>query len=138
MITVEGIGNVKSPHPAQERIAMGNGSQCGFCTPGIVMVSDKHKLEALKITLITPRRVFMRFSERKRTQPSWMLKRLSMVIYADVLAIDRFSMLHNHSTRPKAARKLPETEAVAVAWRKVRMVAAAAKWATVRTVTKSQ
>ncbi|SMQ46492.1 unnamed protein product [Zymoseptoria tritici ST99CH_3D1] len=37
VITVEGIGNVKRPHPAQERVAMGNGSQCGFCTPGIVM-----------------------------------------------------------------------------------------------------
>lgn len=38
VITVEGIGNVKNPHPAQERIARGSGSQCGFCTPGIVMV----------------------------------------------------------------------------------------------------
>ncbi|KAF2258606.1 xanthine dehydrogenase/oxidase [Lojkania enalia] len=37
VITVEGIGSVKRPHPAQERIAKGNGSQCGFCTPGIVM-----------------------------------------------------------------------------------------------------
>lgn len=37
VITVEGIGNVKDPHPAQERIALGSGSQCGFCTPGIVM-----------------------------------------------------------------------------------------------------
>ncbi|KAL8827805.1 MAG: hypothetical protein Q9191_002962 [Dirinaria sp. TL-2023a] len=37
VITVEGIGNVKKPHPAQERIALGSGSQCGFCTPGIVM-----------------------------------------------------------------------------------------------------
>ncbi|KAG8624283.1 hypothetical protein KVT40_007350 [Elsinoe batatas] len=37
VITVEGIGNVKRPHPVQERIAKGNGSQCGFCTPGIVM-----------------------------------------------------------------------------------------------------
>lgn len=37
VITVEGIGNVKRPHPTQERIAKGNGSQCGFCTPGIVM-----------------------------------------------------------------------------------------------------
>ncbi|KAK3899601.1 Molybdopterin-binding domain of aldehyde dehydrogenase-domain-containing protein [Staphylotrichum tortipilum] len=37
VITVEGIGNVKQPHPAQERIAKSHGSQCGFCTPGIVM-----------------------------------------------------------------------------------------------------
>ncbi|PQE27918.1 xanthine dehydrogenase protein [Rutstroemia sp. NJR-2017a BBW] len=37
VITVEGIGNTKRPHPTQERIAKGNGSQCGFCTPGIVM-----------------------------------------------------------------------------------------------------
>lgn len=37
VITVEGIGNVKNPHPAQERIAKAGGSQCGFCTPGIVM-----------------------------------------------------------------------------------------------------
>lgn len=36
-ITIEGIGNTKRPHPTQERVAMGNGSQCGFCTPGIVM-----------------------------------------------------------------------------------------------------
>ncbi|KAL8694385.1 MAG: hypothetical protein Q9218_000951 [Villophora microphyllina] len=37
VITVEGIGNSKNPHPAQERIAKSSGSQCGFCTPGIVM-----------------------------------------------------------------------------------------------------
>ncbi|KAL2891544.1 Xanthine dehydrogenase [Ceratocystis lukuohia] len=37
VITVEGIGNVKRPHPVQERIGKLNGSQCGFCTPGIVM-----------------------------------------------------------------------------------------------------
>ncbi len=37
VITIEGIGNVKKPHPAQERVARGNGSQCGFCTHGIVM-----------------------------------------------------------------------------------------------------
>ncbi|KAJ3474135.1 hypothetical protein NLG97_g9975 [Lecanicillium saksenae] len=35
VITIEGIGNTKRPHPTQERVAMGNGSQCGFCTPGI-------------------------------------------------------------------------------------------------------
>ena len=38
VITVEGIGSVKKHHPVQERIAKGYGSQCGFCTPGIVMV----------------------------------------------------------------------------------------------------
>ena len=37
VVTVEGIGNSKNPHPAQQRIAMASGSQCGFCTPGIVM-----------------------------------------------------------------------------------------------------
>ncbi|KAG0127145.1 molybdopterin binding aldehyde oxidase/xanthine dehydrogenase [Tuber indicum] len=37
VITVEGIGDVNKPHPAQERIAKWHGSQCGFCTPGIVM-----------------------------------------------------------------------------------------------------
>ncbi|XP_054835162.1 xanthine dehydrogenase/oxidase isoform X1 [Eublepharis macularius] len=36
--TVEGIGSTKTRlHPVQERIAKSHGSQCGFCTPGIVM-----------------------------------------------------------------------------------------------------
>ncbi|XP_053568605.1 xanthine dehydrogenase/oxidase [Bombina bombina] len=36
--TVEGIGSTKTRlHPVQERIAKCHGSQCGFCTPGIVM-----------------------------------------------------------------------------------------------------
>ncbi|KAJ3055193.1 hypothetical protein HK097_011269 [Rhizophlyctis rosea] len=37
VITIEGIGTVKTPHPTQEVIAKVHGSQCGFCTPGIVM-----------------------------------------------------------------------------------------------------
>ncbi|KAL8335999.1 hypothetical protein RB601_000034 [Gaeumannomyces tritici] len=37
VITIEGIGNTKKPHVAQQQIAQGNGSQCGFCTPGIAM-----------------------------------------------------------------------------------------------------
>jgi len=35
--TVEGIGTTKAPHPVQKRISELHGSQCGFCTPGIVM-----------------------------------------------------------------------------------------------------
>ncbi|KAM4559970.1 aldehyde oxidase 1-like [Odontesthes bonariensis] len=36
--TVEGIGSSKARiHPVQERIAKAHGSQCGFCTPGMVM-----------------------------------------------------------------------------------------------------
>lgn len=38
VITVEGIGSTKTRlHPIQDRIAKSHGSQCGFCTPGIVM-----------------------------------------------------------------------------------------------------
>lgn len=37
VITIEGIGNTERPHPTQERVAKSHGSQCGFCTPGIVM-----------------------------------------------------------------------------------------------------
>ncbi|OCT63833.1 hypothetical protein XELAEV_18044930mg [Xenopus laevis] len=36
--TTEGIGNSTTKlHPVQERIAKAHGSQCGFCTPGMVM-----------------------------------------------------------------------------------------------------
>eukprot|EP00435_Cladocopium_sp_Y103_P059865 s424_g21.t1 len=35
--TVEGIGTSNKPHPVQQRVAELHGSQCGFCTPGIVM-----------------------------------------------------------------------------------------------------
>ncbi|ESO98488.1 hypothetical protein LOTGIDRAFT_142910 [Lottia gigantea] len=36
--TTEGIGSLKTRlHPVQEQIAKSHGSQCGFCTPGMVM-----------------------------------------------------------------------------------------------------
>lgn len=36
--TVEGIGSTKTRlHPVQERIAKAHGSQCGYCTPGMIM-----------------------------------------------------------------------------------------------------
>ena len=36
--TVEGIGSTRSKlHPVQQRMTEMHGSQCGFCTPGIVM-----------------------------------------------------------------------------------------------------
>lgn len=36
--TVEGIGGLKEGlHPVQQRVASLHGSQCGFCTPGIIM-----------------------------------------------------------------------------------------------------
>lgn len=36
--TIEGIGSTRiRPHPVQTCVAEHHGSQCGFCTPGIVM-----------------------------------------------------------------------------------------------------
>ncbi|GAA5895132.1 uncharacterized protein JCM6883_002329 [Sporobolomyces salmoneus] len=37
VITVEALGDEYNPHPLQERMAKLSGSQCGFCTPGIIM-----------------------------------------------------------------------------------------------------
>jgi aerobic-type carbon monoxide dehydrogenase small subunit (CoxS/CutS family) len=35
--TIEGIGNMQHPHPLQIAIAQAGGSQCGYCSPGIVV-----------------------------------------------------------------------------------------------------
>lgn len=56
--TVEGIGSTRTRlHPVQERIAKAHGSQCGFCTPGIVMSmyallrdTPKPKMKDLEVT----------------------------------------------------------------------------------------
>ncbi|SEA15241.1 xanthine dehydrogenase small subunit [Rubrimonas cliftonensis] len=37
VVTVEGLGTPAAPHPVQAAMVAHHGSQCGFCTPGIVM-----------------------------------------------------------------------------------------------------
>eukprot|EP01128_Nolandella_sp_AFSM9_P010357 TRINITY_DN7138_c0_g1_i1.p1 TRINITY_DN7138_c0_g1~~TRINITY_DN7138_c0_g1_i1.p1 ORF type:complete len:1292 (-),score=300.19 TRINITY_DN7138_c0_g1_i1:42-3917(-) len=40
--TVEGLGTTKQIHAVQEKIAAAHGSQCGYCTPGIVMALNSY------------------------------------------------------------------------------------------------
>ena len=37
VVTVEGLGTVERPHPIQAAFAEAGASQCGFCTPGLVL-----------------------------------------------------------------------------------------------------
>ena len=35
--TIEGLGNLNNPHPLQKAFHEHAGTQCGFCTPGMIM-----------------------------------------------------------------------------------------------------
>ena len=56
--TIEGIGSVDNLHPVQEAFVKHDASQCGFCTPGMIMTAvnflqnnPKPNLEEVKIAL---------------------------------------------------------------------------------------
>ena len=44
IVTIEGVANGPELHPVQARLADLGGSQCGYCTPGVVLTA-KHLLE---------------------------------------------------------------------------------------------
>jgi aerobic carbon-monoxide dehydrogenase small subunit len=39
IVTIEGIGRPEKLHPIQEALVQHGGTQCGFCTPGIVLTA---------------------------------------------------------------------------------------------------
>jgi nicotinate dehydrogenase subunit A len=39
VVTVEGLGDVSSPHPLQQALIEERAGQCGFCLPGIVVAA---------------------------------------------------------------------------------------------------
>ncbi|PIE16183.1 MAG: hypothetical protein CSA66_07695 [Proteobacteria bacterium] len=39
IVTVEGIGTTREPHPIQEAFVDAGAVQCGFCTPGMVIAT---------------------------------------------------------------------------------------------------
>jgi carbon-monoxide dehydrogenase small subunit len=39
VLTIEGLGNEKNPHPLQTAFVAHGAVQCGFCTPGAVMAA---------------------------------------------------------------------------------------------------
>lgn len=44
IITIEGIGTVRDPHPLQQAFVDAGAVQCGFCIPGMI-ISAKHLLD---------------------------------------------------------------------------------------------
>ncbi|XP_013162076.1 PREDICTED: indole-3-acetaldehyde oxidase-like [Papilio xuthus] len=50
--TIEGLGNQRvGYHPLQSRLAMFNGTQCGYCTPGLIMnMYSLYKSSSKKLT----------------------------------------------------------------------------------------
>ncbi|PKN56889.1 MAG: (2Fe-2S)-binding protein [Deltaproteobacteria bacterium HGW-Deltaproteobacteria-14] len=39
IVTIEGIGDARAPHPIQEAFVDAGAVQCGFCTPGMVVAT---------------------------------------------------------------------------------------------------
>lgn len=93
LVTVDGLARGDALHPAQSSMVACHGSQCGFCTPGIVMslfalheqqralphqVLDNHRLEAAlggnlcRCTGYRPiRDAALSMGERSDTRPPW-------------------------------------------------------------------
>lgn len=116
VITVEGIGNVKKPHPVQERIAMGSGSQCGFCTPGIVMV---HSLFFCSCTPLMCYRACMLYCVITLILLSMRLKRPLMGIFVAAPDIDQYSTQHTLLAQKPSVLDRRQMMAKDVVWTKV-------------------
>ncbi|MCO7245328.1 xanthine dehydrogenase small subunit [Halomonas sp. Mc5H-6] len=58
LVTVEGLAQGNQLHPAQQAMVDCHGSQCGFCTPGIVMsLFTLHTTQQRRPTPLTPERL---------------------------------------------------------------------------------
>ncbi|MGQ4877046.1 xanthine dehydrogenase small subunit [Billgrantia sp. LNSP4103-1] len=58
LVTVDGLAQGDNLHPAQAAMVEGHGSQCGFCTPGIVMsLFTLHEQQRQAPAPLTPQRL---------------------------------------------------------------------------------
>ncbi|WP_417330187.1 xanthine dehydrogenase small subunit [Halomonas cupida] len=58
LVTVEGLADGEQLHPCQAAMVECHGSQCGFCTPGIVMsLFTLHEEQRLRPSPLTPERL---------------------------------------------------------------------------------